>query len=216
MDASELDAIEIRAGGRMLTDNWALLARYCGIGPPEHQETWAFAYYDSVPSRDPDDVSPTDVLAAGSIHPGLTRPELAWFREHRRDLARWLDDVPDDIALAAAEPAVVRQVADIGRWGGPVAVPLLSKVLHRKRPRLIPPVDSHSLRWFAPVIGEDDWRRSWRRLLGALRDDIDITNYVLLNTLGAAVAVETFARPAALRVLDILLWMRQPTAFGVV
>ena len=78
------------------------------------------------------------------------------------------------------------------------------------------PLVSATLPWFAPVIGDGDWQRSWRRLLGALRDDIDITNYVLLNTLGAAVAEETFARPAALRVLDILLWMRQPTAFGVV
>ena len=71
--------LSIVAGGRELPDALDRIRRYCGLpwsgGAPE---TWAWHFDDEVPTADDDDVIPTDVLCASSLHPGLSRADLAF------------------------------------------------------------------------------------------------------------------------------------------
>ena len=99
-----MDAMPLRVAGRDIPSALDLVRRYCWLPwsgrPPE---TWAYHYYDRVPTTADEDITPVDVLAAASLHPGLSRKDLAFFREHRSGLTDWLRAAPTDVDLAAAD-----------------------------------------------------------------------------------------------------------------
>ncbi len=75
-----MNSIPIQVGGRDVPDTLHHIRRYCGLtwsgGSPE---TWAYRYFDLVPGESPDEVTSVDVLAAASLHPGLSRTDLGFF-----------------------------------------------------------------------------------------------------------------------------------------
>ena len=182
------------------------IRRYCGLSWSGGQpETWAYRYYDAIDS-DPTRVGPVDVLAAAALHPGLGRADLAWFHENGDRLASWLDRIPVSADLATTEDALVRRLHEVPHWPEAPTVTLLSKVLHRKRPALIPLVDRHIIDWYRPVTGQRTAAAAWGPLLAVLGDDLR-ANTVTLDGLVDTVAAGTGQRPTPLRLVDISLWM---------
>lgn len=171
--------------------------RYCGLpwsgGSPE---VWAYQYYDAVPQGNPDDVAPTDVLAAAALHPKLTRFDLVWFVEHRRDLQSFLYSAPKS-DLADIDPTVLDELPKIAHRG--VELSLLTKVLHRKRPGLIPLLDRSVLDWYRAELTT---RRAdaWPELVRSLARDLAL-NRERLEQLRRLVPLTD------LRITDIAMWM---------
>lgn len=207
-DIEELSSVTVRIGGRPFEGGWDRVARYCGLPwSGGDDETWAFRYYDAVPSPRSDIVRPLDVLATGALHPGLTKSELTFFNDERDAITAWLEVLPEDQHLAGCEGDVLRHLAELATWDTPVSLQLLTKVLHRKRPKLIPLVDRHVVDWYRPVTGERSATAAWPALLGAIREDLDLPNVIFLHAMAAAVEEATFERLSTLRVIDIIIWM---------
>lgn len=206
-----LDAIEV--AGRVLHPLADRVRRYCGLtwagGPPE---TWAFAYYDQVPSPDPDRISPVDVVTCSALHPGLNRTDLEWFAQQSHDLNDHLERLPANVDLADAPPDVVSAVESLELFVRPVGLSLLSKVAHRKRPRLIPLLDRTIIdRYWARTAERGE--RAWHRLIPEIRLDLrSDSNREAIAKLQAELRPELGdATPTQLRILDIAVWMEGAT-----
>lgn len=197
--------MRLRLAQREVPDALDRVRRYCGLtwsgGPPE---VWAWQYYDALPTS-PDRIEPTDVLAAAALHPGLTRSDLAFFAEHRAELEAWLAPVPHDARLYCADDGLLDHLDELLGWADEVTLGLLTKVLHRKRPGLIPLVDRVVLDWYRPVTGERTAKAAWPKLLRSFWDDTGILGSAMLTV---KVAGELGGdAPTALRFADIALWM---------
>jgi hypothetical protein len=174
-------------------------------GPPE---TWAYRYYDAVPTGPGDRVEPVDVLAGAVLHRGLSRRDLAFFSEQPEVLTDWLSGLPSDVELADADDVSMNHLAILPDLRGAISLGLLSKVAHRKRPRLIPLFDHVIADWYRPVTGERGVS-GWPDLVGALRADLAMpANRKALNELAGRIGSDLDGPPlSALRLLDIAVWM---------
>lgn len=207
-DVDELRSLVVHIGGRQVEGGWDRVARYCGLDwSGGSDETWAFRYYDSIWSPPDSNVKPVDVVTTAALHPSLTKSDLTWFHEHRDRLGGWLDELPPDKGLAGLDGDGLRHLASLATWDSPVGLQLLTKVLHRKRPMLIPLVDRQLLDWYRPITGERSAAKAWPSLLRAMRDDLDLGNAISLQSMAAAVEDHTFERISSLRVMDIIVWM---------
>ncbi len=186
--------------GRPVPDAVDRIRRYCGLPwSGGGREVWAYSYFDTLPSGPPDELGPVDVLAAAALHPGLSGAELEYFVVARGGLEDWIAGVADvDLADAdSAEIAALRLLP--AQTGGLVSLSLLTKVLHRKRPGLIPLCDRAVLDWYRPIT-RTRGERAWPALVDALHVDLtNADNVAVLATAPAAI------RP--LRALDIAVWM---------
>ena len=186
--------------GRPVPDAVDRIRRYCGLawsgGEPE---VWAYAYFDTLPTGPSNKLGPVDVLAAAALHPGLSRADLEYFVAARGRIEHWLDEMAD-VDLADATDAQITGLRLLpGLAGGVVSLSLLTKVLHRKRPGLIPLCDRAILDWYRPVTGTRG-EKAWPALVDALQaDTAKPNNAAVLATAPAAI------RP--LRALDIAVWM---------
>jgi hypothetical protein len=196
--------------GRVVPDFEDRVRRYCGLwwsgGPPE---TWAYGYYDLLPSARLDDrIGRYDVLACAALHPGLSRDDLAFFAEQPDVINRWLHALPKDVDLADTNEQTMNHLATLSELVGATSLALLSKVAHRKRPRLVPLFDRAIADWYRPVTGERGVA-AWPGLIEALRSDLrqpgntkalSRFRVALDNELGAAT-------PSDVRIVDIAIWM---------
>ncbi|MCC5952049.1 MAG: hypothetical protein JJU45_08125 [Acidimicrobiia bacterium] len=203
-----VEVIPITVGNRRITDGWDRLRRYCGLdwsgGPPE---TWAFQYFDVVDTIADDEITEVDLLAAGALHPGLGRSDLAFFREQGPRLGAWLRDIPRDTWLRDADDQLLAELALLAPWDGQVQLSLLTKVLHRKRPRLIPLLDRSIIDWYRPLTGQRRAAGVWGPLLGAMRENLNGENAVLLAIIGVSLEKELPRPLSHVRMLDIMVWM---------
>jgi hypothetical protein len=192
-----------------LSDPEDRVRRYCGLewsgGEPE---TWAFQYFDRIPVGDPTQVEPVDVVACSALHPGIARDDLAYFDRHADDFVRWLGDLPNDVDLGDADDALVAKVSDLVVLSGTVGLSLLSKVAHRKRPRLVPMFDRAIVERYRRVTGQRG-EQAWPSMVAAIQADLaDDRNDPLLAKTSATVQAELGTTvPSSLRVLDIAIWM---------
>ena len=182
------------------------LRRYCGRrwsgGDPE---TWAYRYYDAVEDAEPDRLLPIDVLAASAMHSGLSHNDLRWFDEHTPNIEKWLADTPD-IDLADAEATVVDRLVRLVEFAEGVHLGLLTKVLHRKRPRLVPIAERRLIDLYRPVTGHRSATTAWPHLVTALATDLGAeTNRAVLAAATADLDVPRALTP--LRAADIVVWM---------
>lgn len=202
----ELSEGRLVLAGKPLEGAWDRIRRYCGLawsgGPPE---TWAFPYYDLV-DTDPRQVTPVDVLATASLHPGLSRSELEYFHTMADALNQWLDGLPTGVPLDDADDAVLGRLDEVATWTSAPALTLLSKVLHRKRPALIPLVDRHVLDRYRPITGERSAVRAWSPLLRELGADLR-ANRSVLDAMSGCLNAELGVRVSPLRLVDIGIWM---------
>lgn len=196
------------AGHRMKQAGDAI-RRFCGLpwsgGPAE---TWAYPYYDATTSAD-GLLRLSDVTAAAALHPGLSRADLEFFHERVDELREWLDALPIGVALIDADPATFQRLVGMTDLADGVSMALLTKVLHRCRPDLIPLVDRHMLDRYRPVTGERAAITAWPAFLDALIVDLDRPeNRSALGTirtdLNAALPTRS---PSDVRLIDITIWM---------
>ena len=197
------------AAGREIPDFEDRLRRYCGLpwsgGPPE---VWAFEYFDRVPTgEDPNAIDRVDVLAAGALHVGLSRDDLAFFTRHAGAIGAWLRAAPEDVPLHEATDAQLAHLCLLPELGGP-QLSLLTKVLHRKRPALVPMIDRPLIDRYRPITGERSASAAWAPLLDALVADLtNESNALLLSILGVSVDTESRVTLSRLRRFDIAVWM---------
>jgi hypothetical protein len=190
-----------------------LIRRYCGLAwSGGADETWAYRYFETISDAAADRVTPTDVLVAAAIHPSLRRSDLSWFWDNRQACARVLREIPDGVDLAEVSAGIVEVLQTLPeRFGGEFDVSLLTKVLHRKRPRLVPMLDRALVdryRSGLPTRG----RRAWPQLVAALRSDLHSpSNAALLGGIGESLEQELAVVPSRLRLLDIAIWMEART-----
>lgn len=195
-------------GGRPVDgqEAWNRVFRYCGLpwdnNPPE---TWAFRYFDAI-ETDPTLVTSQDVVCAGALHSGLSRGDLAWFWDHRAELNEWLESFQVDQELRTADAATVAELAELpSLFPGP-SLSLLTKVLHRKRPWLIPMVDREIIDWYRPLTGQRRAVEAWAPLLRLLGEDLE-TNRNQLAEPRFVLRMLHGLNVTDLRTLDIIIWM---------
>lgn len=177
------------------------LRRYCGLAwSGGARETWAYAYFDALEDTDPNDVLPTDVLAAAALHPKLTRADLVWFIDYSHALGTFLRATPN-LDLIDADPAILDSIPVLA--GGGVELSLLTKVLHRKRPGLIPMLDRRLLDWYRVHLTTRG-AAAWPQLVRALALDL-ARNHEQLERLRHVVPL------THVRITDIAVWMEQTT-----
>jgi hypothetical protein len=202
------DAPALMFGGRRIDNDeaWNRLFRYCGIRWDDHPpETWAFRYYDAI-ETDRTAVVPEDVVCAGALHPGLSREDLAWFWDHLAELSDWLEQFPVDEPLRTADHSTIAALAELpSLFDGP-SLTLLTKVLHRKRPWLIPMLDREIIDWYRPITGKRRAVDAWEPLLRLLADDLE-TNRNMLAEPRAVLSLLHGVSVTDLRTVDIVIWM---------
>jgi hypothetical protein len=150
-------------------ENAKKLARQYMHGPG----IWSYPAYDRYPGNgDPDSVGPQDFLAAGLLNAGQKPLKTQYtFEDLSEDINTRLANIPQFGTLDRADDATLKAIADLfgvlDRKKPTPAVRLtkLSKVLHLKRPGLLPLYDDHVFRAYCklgtvrvePVLG-----RSWK------------------------------------------------------
>jgi hypothetical protein len=160
-------------------------------------------------------VTPVHVLCAAALHPGLA--ELSFFRSESDALAGWLGEALTDLRRWEAAPSTLTLIAGLPERWPDISPSLLSKVLQRKRPPLIPLLDRHVIDWYRPVTGERGAAAAWAPLLHAMRDEeLDSKNRLCLSIISVGLAGELWPevppaedRPGLswLRIRDLAIWM---------
>gem|GEM_PF-1905311 len=168
-------------------------------------ETWEFRFYDAIPVE-PDQVRPEDVMAANALHPNMSRQDRAFFVDRKLVVDRWLSRIPPETDLANLDPYLLAQLTRLRDWQGAPSLAVLTKVLHRLRPNLIPLVDRHVVDWYRLVTGERSLRGAWPGLIMAMSHDV-ISNHKNLKRIGDEVESVTGVRPTPLRLMDMAIWM---------
>lgn len=198
---------------REIRDAEDRVRRYCGLPwSGGSDETWAYRYFDAVADVEPDTVAAVDVLAAGALSVGLSRADLTWFWTAGEQLGSFLAELPKDIHLADADTRtveLVQRVALMAADSDSVSVSLMSKVLHRKRPALIPMLDKATqdhYRAQLPTRGE----ATYPSLVTALQADLR-RNHEALERLSRELSAELGQTITPLRIVDIAIWMSQHT-----
>jgi hypothetical protein len=206
-----VSATVLELGGRELPDALDDVRRYCGLPWSGGQgEVSAFSYYDALTERREDDVvRPVDVLSAAALHPGLRWRDLQYFSWEAPRLQAWLETIPRGVDLADADEDLVEEIAHVPeRFDGHPGLSILSKVLHAKRPRLVPILDRTLTDWYRPISsrrGESAWQDCVRLLHGDLAAP---HNRTILRAIRSEVGVELGVAPSELRIADIAIWMQ--------
>jgi hypothetical protein len=112
------------------------------------------------------------------------------------------------VGLADAQPELVDHVERLAELADGVGLSLLSKVMHHKRPGLVPMLDRDIIDWYRPVTGLRG-AASWRALIIAIRADLAFEpNRRILAEITTDIAEEMAGpAPTPLRMLDIAIWM---------
>lgn len=178
------------------------------------RNSWSYPAYDQLVTNGSARLVDGDLLAPNLIGAEVDRGRFLLLRELMPRIAGVVDLPP--VALQDADDDVVEQVAalfavlDEAPYAGRgVRGTIVSKVLHRKRPDLVPLYDSRIFESYtAPGAIERSAHRSWREsmtlLLLQMRADLR------QETAGFDALVEVAAAAGAdltrLRILDILIW----------
>jgi hypothetical protein len=102
-------------------------------------------YLDWEPSTDPDRLMPEDLAVTILINSRVGPAAFKSTQDHGAglDLAK-LADQPLEATDASARDRVARLIADVARWSG-FAASVATKILHKKRPHLIPILDNQAI-----------------------------------------------------------------------
>jgi hypothetical protein len=178
----------------------------------------AYKYFDSIHlSTDQNDIEPADILIANNLNGRVQLAEFAaiWERleKSHESVRSDLRSIPKDAALDGAEADVLRAAGRLlDQLCGPLAYESrMTKILHKKRPDLVPIIDSRVLPQFVAVIPTVTGR-SWEEyfiLLGQVIGDCIASHADLLDE-----AREDFPELTRLRTFDICLWKTGAVASG--
>jgi hypothetical protein len=208
--------VTITIAGKQVTNPFDQLAIYA------NRYGGTLLHYDLADPVDPFALSAEDIRRTRKIASRISDRELAWLLE-RAQSAPWKDVAPD-ADLGDADPGAGGGLYDQAdalyqhfRTDAPrgVNIAKISKVLHPKRPALVPILDSHLTTTYRRDARRAALRhpgRGYRRMYwAAIRDDL-VANRGCITALKARCAqddrepVRRLAQLTDLRVLDILTW----------
>jgi hypothetical protein len=203
--------------GLTVDDPVARLLRYC------EQE---YEYYDGVPDPHPNAIVATDVLVTVALNSWLSdakRVRTA-HRGIRDNCSTLLAAIPRDANLLELEPPFdpVRRLLHCAVQATYVLVPVATKVLHRKRPHLIPMFDWIVLAYYLSELSgvAMSWRHSNKRhaaeaampALALFREDLGGAEARLLEL--SQELEERGYRLSPVRILELLVWTaREPKGY---
>lgn len=198
-------------GGRPLPHAQDDIRRYCGLSWSGGGRTIsAYHYYDALEERREDNVvRPVDVLSTAALHPGLRFGDLRYFAVEADALADFLAAVPAGVDLADADEELLDVVSSIPQaLPGHPGLSLVSKVLHAKRPRLIPILDRSLTDWYRHLTGGRG-AEAWRGCVHELQADLsESANREFLRSIRAELETDLSVRtPSGLRLADMAIWM---------
>ena len=178
-----------------------------------------YRYYDAIPATDPNMISPLDVIVTTAVN-AFSIASARRIRDIHRGLeplSGLLADIPTHADLTDWDQDTARQVRlllDAAVTVPGVLLAVATKVLHRKRPALIPMMDSVIVghyrqfsdeKWLAAAW--EDQRRAAEagiRVMQLFRDDL-VAARTQLDTLGATLASGGFPM-TTVRALELLVW----------
>ncbi len=184
-------------------------------------EYWSYPAYDGYPGAPDLEVGLQDLLAPALLNAPIRKLRTYYeLEEALPELNERLRGVPGDVSLLSATAADINMAArvfgifDVRPDIYGVKLTTLAKILHRKRPRLLPLWDEHIERCYhtdpgAPVPYEKG--RTWEGLgvawLKAVKADLTVTPEVE-QTWTELAALTPLGGPAItpLRALDIVGW----------
>jgi hypothetical protein len=177
-----------------------------------------FAYYDGIPMDDPDHVMPMDVLATVAVNSFINSATRV--RSVHRALAANCDghlaQLPLSASLLDPDPPLqfVNELLHAAVQAPYVLLPAATKVLHRKRPALIPMLDNVVLGYYLKALGQaslgartQDKRHAagvGRIVLDAFRRDLLAVQLPIEST--RKLLVSRGYALTAVRILEILVW----------
>ena len=178
------------------------------------RNSWSFPAYDRLVTNGSAVLVDGDLLAPVLIGTAVDRDRFLLLRELMPRIAGVADlppvalqDAGDDAVAAVA--ALFSVLDDAPYAGRGVRGTILSKVLHRKRPDLVPLYDSRIFESYtAPGVVERSASRSWRDFMGLLlrqmRADLraEAEGFTALERVAAGAGAEL----TRLRILDVLVW----------
>ncbi|MDQ3431353.1 MAG: DUF6308 family protein [Actinomycetota bacterium] len=193
------------AAGRPVDHAGELVRRHLGLSTPV--EHWAAPLYDA-PSKAPGVIDHDDLLATAALGVRITRQTLTQFHAALPALNAWLGELPADVSLADADDDLVDRVA-AALSSSELEPTTTAKLLHRARPRLVPPYDRAVSDWYARALCDRGAGRP-PTLLYRLRSDLanerNHDSLVRLQQLAAAASDGGLVR-SRLRLFDIAVWM---------
>jgi len=175
---------------------------------------YAYPSYDRLVTNGAATLVDADLLAPALIGAEVDRGRFSLLREMLPALGG-IGSLPA-VPLEEASDELVEQVADLFAVldqapyaGKGVRGTIISKVLHRKRPDLVPLYDSRIFESYtAPGCIERSVHRTWREfmalLCGQMREDLQAESAGFDELV--AVAGDSGALLTRLRILDILVW----------
>lgn len=204
-----VDAVTLCAGTMLVEHPEQVLLDYL-----DPRNGYAYPAYDTLATNGSAQLVDGDLLAPVLIGTEVDRGRYRLLRDlvpHLRGVA----ELPD-VALQDADDATLDRVADLFAVldrapyaGRGVRGTIISKVLHRKRPDLVPLYDSRIYESYtAPGALPRSQHRSWQEFMGLLcrqmRADLqaEADGFRALQQ----VAAETGASLTRLRILDVLVW----------
>jgi hypothetical protein len=212
---------ELVSAGTKIPDAYEHIRRYCGVRDRSGtRQVWGYEYFDARPTLAENEVTPEDVAATAALNMRFTRNSLEGFLDARDVIRHGLGSIPPDVSLEDASDELVGAIEDLMlglcEGEGPFAFKIpgagraqVSKVLHRKRPRLIPLYDRVISERYAFGLGEKRFGRGSDLLL-SLREDLRLEqNAQALRSIQGSLVVELDGRivPSRLRLFDIAIWM---------
>lgn len=177
--------------------------------------TWAYPAYDGYPGHDGPRLGAADLLAPALLNAGQNPIGTYYgFESILDELNTRLAEVPEDMTLDAADGPTLEKIARL--YGvldthrpKYISLTKLSKVLHRKRPGLLPLYDRNIRHCYVYAHGApvpDTTNRSWTDLsrlwVTAVQHDLTTQLDVWTELAGLATA----PRITPLRALDIVGW----------
>lgn len=214
-DGSAGNDLELMVGGKPVARAAEFVRRHCGLpdsrGRVEH---WGYAVFDAVPSTDGDTITAGDLGAVAALGVRLSQATLDTVLRSAPEVAAMIARLPRDLSLEHASDADLRLVdttvssltADDGPLQG-VPITTVAKLVHRKRPRLVPPYDRSIGDWYGSALG-DSRRGKWPGVMELLRDDLNLGRAVLSTwQTDLALEMDGAVVPSRLRLLDIAVWM---------
>jgi hypothetical protein len=204
-----MDAVILCKGTLQVEHPDAVLLDYVDV-----RNGFAFPSYDRLVTNGSAALVDGDLLAPNLIGAEVDRGRFALLREMLPALAG-VADLPQ-VPIEEADDAAIAQVADLFAVldqapyaGKGVRGTILSKVLHRKRPDLVPLYDSRIFESYTapgaiPRAAHRSWREFMQLLCTQMRDDLRAEADAFDQLVG--VAGDAGALLTRLRILDILVW----------
>jgi hypothetical protein len=204
-----MDAVILCKGTLQVEHPDAVLLDYIDV-----RNGFAFPSYDRLVTNGSAALVDGDLLAPNLIGAEVDRGRFALLREMLPALAG-VADLPA-VPIEEADDAAIGQVADLFAVldeapyaGKGVRGTILSKVLHRKRPDLVPLYDSRIFESYTapgaiPRAAHRTWREFMQLLCTQMREDLRAESEAFDELVG--IAGDGGALLTRLRILDILVW----------